>query len=182
MSIVSRSWWELAGRRALRTVLVALLPLLGPLAVTPLGDLPDATRTALAALALAAIASLATSLASLPERGNGVTARWAAALDRGARSFGQVLAATAVAALTLGDLTAAVLAQALVAGVTSVLLGVIGTLPEAGEPAVDTHTWPLRHEGDMTPEQVESLRSLYAALDEGDHAREAIGAFLRRTP
>lgn len=150
-SLSSRSWWALASRRALRTVLVALLPLLGPLVVTPLADLHQAVVVALGALVLAAVASFATSLASLPELGDGVTTSWRAVLDRGARSFGQVLAAAAVSALTLGDLTAGVVVQALVAGVSSVLLGVISALPETAEPIVEPWTGPWRREDDPCP-------------------------------
>jgi hypothetical protein len=124
--LLSPVFWHTAGARALRTMLVAVLPLLAPLVR---GD-QSAVGQAGLALGLAAVLSLATSLASLPETGTGRT-WWAAVLDRAGRTFGQVLAAALAAAAVWSDVDwPLVLTQAAVAALTSAILGIVEQLPE----------------------------------------------------
>lgn len=140
--ILTLAFWRAAGTRALRTVLIAALPVLAPL----IGGDWNTTRQALLALALAGVASLATSLVSLPELGGGRT-RWHALVDRVARTFGQVVAATIVAGIAWGDVRwADLLFQATVAALGTLLIGLTGTLPEVPDGAlaalVDTGPLP----------------------------------------
>ncbi len=127
--IFTLTFWRAALARALRTVLVAALPFLAPLVTMPSAD---TFRQAGLALAFAAILSLATSLASLPEVG-GHRGPWAALLDRTARTFAQTLAAALAAAAVWSDIDwPTLLAQALVAALTTALLALVEQLPETG--------------------------------------------------
>lgn len=124
--ILTAAFWQAAGARALRTVLVALLPFLAPL----VGGEWDAVGQAGLALAFAAVLSLVTSLASLPELG-GTRSRWAALLDRSARTFGQTLAAAIGSALVWSDVDwRLALVQAVTAAVTTAILAVVEQPPE----------------------------------------------------
>lgn len=124
------AFWRAAALRALSTVLVALLPFIAPLVAggvdadwQPLGE-------AALALVLAAALSLATSLAGLPELGAG-RSRWAAILDRVARTFGQTAAAALVAARIFSDVDwRLLLTQALAAALITAIRAAIAELPE----------------------------------------------------
>lgn len=127
-TLTSRTWWLAALLRAGRTVLVALLPFLPAI--------PEADRTtvlvAVLTIALAAVLSLATSLASLPELDDVARPWWTAALDRFARTFGQVLLAGLASAALITDVDwRTLLLHALAAALGSVVLAVIAKLPEA---------------------------------------------------
>lgn len=125
--ILTAAFWQAAGARALRTVLVAVLPFLAPLITSPGGE---TLRQGGAALALAAVLSIATSWASLPELGDG-RGPWAAVLDRAARTFGQTLAAALAAAAVWSDIDwPTLLAQALAAAITTAILATVEQLPE----------------------------------------------------
>ncbi len=124
--ITTRSWWQAAGTRAARTALAALA---GSLGILLGGDL-RAVLLAGSIVALAVIGSLATSLAGLPELTDVALPWWKAALQRAARTFGQILAAAATSAALLSDITWAVVGQALAAAVVTLLLAAADALPE----------------------------------------------------
>jgi hypothetical protein len=126
-ALLSRAWWSAAGQRALRTVLVALVPFVPVLLDPTTSGLIAAGST----VALSAVLSLATSLWRLPEVDGLPRPWWAAALDRAARTFGQVLVSSLPAAGLLTDVAwSTVLTQAGVAALSSVILAAIAVLPE----------------------------------------------------
>lgn len=130
--VLTAAFWQAAGARALRTVLVAALPFLAPLVG---GDWTAVGQAGLA-FAFAAVASLATSLASLPELGT-TRSRWAALLDRSVRTFGQTLAASIGSALVWSDVDwRLAVVQAAAAAVTTAVLAIVERLPETG-PAIE---------------------------------------------
>ncbi len=130
--VLTAAFWQAAGARALRTVLVAALPFLAPL----IGGDWTAVGQAGLAFAFAAVASLATSLASLPELG-ATRSRWAALLDRSLRTFGQTLAASIGSALVWSDVDwRLALVQAATAAITTAVLAVVEQLPET-VPAIE---------------------------------------------
>ncbi|MHA7617419.1 hypothetical protein ACX12M_02760 [Cellulosimicrobium cellulans] len=130
--VLTAAFWQAAGARALRTVLVAALPFLAPL----IGGDWAAVGQAGLAFAFAAVASLATSLASLPELGT-TRSRWAALLDRSVRTFGQTLAASIGSALVWSDVDwRLALVQAATAAVTTAILAIVEQLPET-VPAIE---------------------------------------------
>lgn len=136
--ILTAAFWQAAGARALRTVLVAILPFLAPLITNPGGE---TLRQAGATLALAALLSLATSWANLPELGDG-RGPWAAVLDRSARTFGQTLVAALAAAVVWSDIDwPTLLAQALAAALTTAILATVEQLPET-VPLVEADAGP----------------------------------------
>lgn len=125
--VLTAAFWQAAGARALRTVLVALLPFLAPL----IGGDWTAVGQAGLAIALAAVLSIATSWASLPELGDGARSRWAALFDRSARTFGQTLAATIGSSLVWSDVDwRLTLVQAGTAAITTAILAIVEQLPE----------------------------------------------------
>lgn len=124
--ITTSAWWGAAGTRAARTALAALA---GALGILIGGDL-NAVILGGSIIALAVISSLATSLAGLPELTDIAVPWWKAALQRAARTFGQMLAAAVASAAVLSDITWAVVTQALVAAAVTLLLAVAETLPE----------------------------------------------------
>ncbi len=132
--ITSRTWWSAAGRRALRTLLVTLVPFLPVLLTSPTSD--QLVRAA-STLAIAALLSLATSLASLPELGVGAVSWWVAIMQRAARTAAQVLAAGLATAVVVQDVPwLALLSQALAAAAGTVVLALIDRLPETIPTAV----------------------------------------------
>lgn len=125
--LLSRSWWSAAGQRALRTVLVALVPFVPPI----LQGSTQAIWAALSTSALAAVLSIAWSFRSLPEVDGLPRPWWAAALDRFVRTFAQVLLAGIPAVTLIQDVPWQVLlTNALAAAVGSLILAAISALPE----------------------------------------------------
>lgn len=159
--VLTAAFWQAAGARALRTVLVALLPFLAPLVG---GDWTAVGQAGLA-VALAAVLSLVTSLASLPELGDGARSRWVALLDRSARTFGQTLAASIGSALVWSDVdwTLAVV-QAATAAITTAILAVVEQLPETAPPvAVEQAPDGVYDISSLTPDEraiVNDLRAI----------------------
>lgn len=141
--ITSRTWWGAALRRMLRTCLATLV---GTLPVLLGGD-ARASLLALSTIALAAVLSLATSLAGLPELTDVAVPWWRAALQRAARTLGQMLAAAAASAVVLTDISWDVVGQALLAAVVTLILAAIDALPEVAleDPLADS---PRRDPGD----------------------------------
>ena len=125
--LLSRAWWSAAGQRALRTVLVALVPFVPPI----LQGSVEAMWAALSTSTLAAVLSLAWSFRSLPEIDGLPRPWWAAALDRFVRTFAQVLLAGIPAVTLIQDVPWPVLlSNALAAAVGSLILAAISALPE----------------------------------------------------
>lgn len=163
-SILERAWWALAGQRALRTFLVALVPFV-PAVVA---GSTVALWAALSTGALAAVLSLAWSLRSLPEVDSVPRPWWLAALERAARTFGQALIANIPAVTLLQDVPWwTVLTNAAAATVGTVVLAIISELPET------TPTLAL------TPSDRVQLALVHDALPAGDPAQDAIAKTLR---
>ncbi|MHB1491479.1 MAG: hypothetical protein ACYCTH_13450 [Cellulomonas sp.] len=127
--LTSRAWWAAAGQRAARSALVILVPYV----MTGGGMSHVNLAVAGSAAALMAVLSLATSLAGLPELDGTGTSWWAAALVRGVKSFAQGIVALAGPSwVLLSDVPwGVVLDGSAAAAIGSVILGLIGKLPEA---------------------------------------------------
>jgi hypothetical protein len=130
MTIFTRVWWDAAGTRAANTAIAALLTL----AVLLVGG--DVTPLyVLEVVAVAALASLVTSMAGIPEVTGKVVPLWRAILVRSVKTFGQMLAAALVGAVTLSDVAWQTVAIAVAGAVlTTVLRTLRDYLPET-EPA-----------------------------------------------
>ena len=127
-SLFSRAWWSIAGQRALRTMLVAIVPFVPALIGAPDGQTYIAAGST---VALAAVLSLFTSAASLPEANGLPRAWWVAALDRFVRTFAQVAIASIPAVTVIQDVPwTVVLTNAAASAVGSLLLALIAALPE----------------------------------------------------
>ncbi len=126
--LTSRAWWAAAGQRAARSALVVLIPYVMTGGISHVD-----VAVALSAAVLMAILSLLTSLAGLPELDGAGTSWWAAVLVRGIKSFAQAIIALAAPSwVLLSDVPwGVVLDGAAAAAVGSVILGLIGKLPEA---------------------------------------------------
>jgi len=127
--LTSRAWWAAAGQRAARSALVVLVPYV----MTGGGVSHVDYVVAASAAGLMAVLSLLTSLAGLPELDGTGTSWWAAALVRGVKSFAQAIVALAGPSwVLLSDVPwSTVIDGAAAAAVGSVILGLIGKLPEA---------------------------------------------------
>lgn len=124
-TVTSAAWWRAALIRALRTALVIAVPYIGGSA---LGALPWATIGS--AVGFAFLASIVTSLAGLPEVAAGAPV-WLAILERVAKTLGQALAAGFGTAVLLQDVDwSSTVQAALIAALGTLLLTVIGRLPE----------------------------------------------------
>ncbi len=123
------AFWRAAGLRALRTALVTLVPLTPVL--TGSGVTGDDVARVTSTVALAVVLSLATSWWALPEHDAAAPSWWAAAGERAVRSFGQVLVAGIGTTVLVTDVAwSSLVLSAIGAGIGSLLLAAIGTLPE----------------------------------------------------
>ncbi|MFE9232065.1 hypothetical protein [Cellulosimicrobium funkei] len=155
--VLTAAFWQAAGARALRTVLVAALPFLAPLVG---GDWTVVGQAGLA-FAFAAVLSLVTSLASLPELGGG-RSRWAALLDRSARTFGQTLVASIGSALVWSDVDwRLALIQAATAAITTAVIAVVDQLPESN-PVVEPDDAGVYDITSLTPEERATVNDIRA--------------------
>jgi hypothetical protein len=125
--ILSASWWKAAAIRALRTALVVAVP------YVPISFLGDVSYITLAsAAALAGILSLFTSFAGIAEVEGEVQPWYFAILSRVVKTVAQAaVAGVGTAVLFSGVDWASIGSMALTAGFGSLLLAVIGQLPEA---------------------------------------------------
>ncbi len=130
-NLTSAVWWKAAGIRALRTAILVAVTYI-PASLT--GAVP---YTVLGSAALvAAVLSLITSLAGIAEV-DGTTQPWYfALLSRVVKTVAQALVSGVLANVVfIADINwQAVLATTITAGLGSLLLGVLKTLPESDEP------------------------------------------------
>lgn len=134
--LFTRDWWKAAGVRAARTAIVIALPYV---AASASGALP--VYTVASAIGLGVILSLLTSLAGLAELQPNKQNYGVALLTRVAKTVSQALVAAIGTAVFLTDVDwTAIGALALSSGLGSLLLGLLGTLPEANQPAVASTT------------------------------------------
>lgn len=127
-NLTSGVWWKDAFIRAIRTAVVIAVPYVG-------GSLLSAVPwlTVASAAALGFVASLITSLAGLPDANS--QPWWQATLTRVTKTVAQSLAAGLTNIVLFQDVNWSVALQAsAIAGLGSLLLAVISSLPEATEP------------------------------------------------
>ena len=124
--LTSPTWWKVATRRVLYTVIAVALPYFG---ASLLVDVPWTVIGSVAGLA--AITSLVTSLAGLPARAD--VPWWLSALERTLKTFFQGLTAGLVGASLLSDVAwTSVLQAAVLSAQVSLLRFILATL---GDPA-----------------------------------------------
>jgi len=125
------AWWKAAALRGVRTSVVIVLPYLGT-AVLFTG-VPWASVGSAAALGF--VASLITSLAGLPEAAGSKVPVWLALTERTTKTVAQGIAVGIGNAVLFSDVHwSTILQAALISGLGSLLLGVLGFLPEADDP------------------------------------------------
>jgi hypothetical protein len=126
-TITSASWWKAAAIRALRTALVVAIPYVGGASLT---GIPWAAVGS--AAALAAVLSLVTSLAGIAEAAGAVQPIWLALLERTTKTAAQAIVSGVGTALLFQDVPwSTVLQAAAIAALGSLLIGVLGFLPES---------------------------------------------------
>ena len=124
-------WWKAAALRGVRTSIVIALPYLG--AATLFTGVPWASVGSAAALGFSA--SLITSLAGLPEASGAKVPVWLALTERTVKTVAQGIAVGIGNAVLFTDVDwSTILQAALISGLGSLLLGVLGFLPEAADP------------------------------------------------
>lgn len=133
MSIFTRAWWAAAGRRALATVIAALIPLTGVLVA---GGVPP--LDALSLSVAVGVASLLTSLAGLPELTGRSVTLLRAIVVRCAKTLGQTgavmfVGVTVIEAVDWRDFAITVGG----AVVVTLLRTVLAYLPETDTTALD---------------------------------------------
>lgn len=130
--LIDTTWWKAALLRALYTAIAIAIPYI---AAVRLADVPWGMVASTAAIGL--ILSLATSLFGLPESEGVDLPWWLAALERGAKTFGQSIAAGLTGATFLTDVDWNVILQAaLGAALISLLRLILATLPSDPSPAI----------------------------------------------
>ncbi len=145
-NLTSAAWWKAAALRALRSAIMIALPYFG--AASLFGDVP--LLSVGSAAALAAIASLLMSLTGIAEAVGEKVPLWLALLERVTKTVAQALLAGIGNIVLFQDVDWSVVVQsAIIAGLSSLLLGVLAKLPEAApvpvsvEPAPYTPTVPV---------------------------------------
>lgn len=124
------SWWKAAALRGLRTAITIAIPYLGTAIL--FSGVPWLSVASAAGLGF--VASLITSLAGIPEADGKTVPAWLALLERTTKTVAQGIAAGLVNAVLFTDVHWSVIVQAaLISGLGSLLLGVLGFLPEASE-------------------------------------------------
>jgi hypothetical protein len=127
-NLTSPEWWKAAAIRGGRTAIMIALPYLGAAAL--ISGVPWLSIVSAAALGF--VASLLTSLAGLTEAVGEKVPLWLALLERVTKTVAQALAAGIGSAVLFENVDWAVIGQAaLIAGLGSLLLGVLTRLPEA---------------------------------------------------
>lgn len=124
-TILTREWWKAAGLRALRTAGALAVPYLGG---SLLGAVP--WLTILSAAALGAVLSLLTSLVGIPSSNNAPL--WVTLLEKSVKTFAQALVTGIGNAVLFQVVDWSVIVQtAAIATLVTVLLVVVGTVPDA---------------------------------------------------
>lgn len=125
-TITNPTWWKAALFRALRTAIVIAVPYVGGASLL---GVPWATAASTAGLGF--VLSLATSLAGISEAAGVKVPVWVALLERVTKTVAQALVSGVGTALVFQDVHWSTVGQAaLIAGLGSLLLGVLGLLPE----------------------------------------------------
>lgn len=127
-ALFTLTWWKASAIRAARTAVMIAVPYVGTAVV--FNGVP--WLSIVSAAGLGALASLITSLAGIPEAGNGSIPIWLALLERTTKTVAQALAVGIGNSILFSDVHwSLILQSALIAGLGSLLLGVLGFLPEA---------------------------------------------------
>ena len=125
LNLSSTAWWKAALVRAVRTALVVAVPYVGSAAVTHVAWLSGAS-----AAGLGFILSLLTSLTGLAETSGSSVPVWYSLLERTVKTVAQGIIAGIGNAVLFQDVHwVLILQNAAIAGVGSLLLGVIAKLP-----------------------------------------------------
>lgn len=128
--LFTAAWWKAAGIRAVRTAIVIAIPYV---AASTAGPLPYYTIASAAGLGI--VLSFLTSLAGLAELQSTKQNYFLALTTRVAKTVAQALVTAIGTSVFFTDVSwSAVGALALSAGLGSLLLGVLTTLPEADVP------------------------------------------------
>lgn len=161
-NLTSGVWWKAAAIRALRTALVIAVPYL-PVSLS--GQIPYYTIGG--AVGLGFVLSLLTSLAGIAEADGTKLNYWYALFERFVKTLAQAFVTGIGAALLLQDVNwGAITGVALASGLSSVVLGVIGTLPEADAPLAQV-TIPTTVVINNAGETVESSLPAVATVSAG---------------
>lgn len=129
-TITSSSWWKAAVIRALRTALVIAVPYVGGASLLGIPWL-----TIVSAAAMGFIGSLLTSLAGIAEASGGIVPIWLALVERVTKTAAQAVVSGVGTALLFQDVPwSTVLQAAAIAALGSLLIGVLGFLPESTLP------------------------------------------------
>lgn len=140
-NITSSIWWKAAGLRAARTALVVALPYIP---ITYLGNIPYITIGLVCGLAI--VLSFLTSLTGISEVSGVPRPWWYAVLSRVIKTVAQAAITGIGAAVLITDVQWDSLLQfALTAGFGSLVLALLGTLPEAEIPIQSSSDTPGRH-------------------------------------
>lgn len=127
------AWWKAASLRAVRTAVTIAIPYLGTAVL--FSGVP--WLSILSAAALGYAASLLTSLAGIPEAAGRKIPAWLALLERTVKTAAQGIAVGIGNAVLFTDVHWSLILQAaLISALGSLLLGVLGYLPEAADPIV----------------------------------------------
>jgi len=126
-TITSGAWWKAAVIRGLRTALVIAVPYLGGASLLGIPWLTIAS-----AAGLGFVLSLVTSLAGIAEASGSTQPVWLALLERVTKTAAQAIASGVGTALLFQDVPwSTVLQAAAIAALGSLLIGVLGFLPES---------------------------------------------------
>lgn len=130
--ILTPAWWKAAALRALRTAITIAIPYLGTAIL--FAGVPWLSIASAAGLGF--LASLITSLAGIPEAAGGTVPVWLALTERTVKTVAQGIAVGIGNAVLFTDVHwSTILQAALISGLGSLLLGVLGYLPEAADPS-----------------------------------------------
>ena len=135
--ILTREWWKAAGLRALRTAGALAVPYLGG---SLLGAVP--WLTILSAAGLGAVLSLLTSLVGIPSSDGAPL--WVSLLEKAVKTFAQALVAGIGNAVLFEAVDWSIIVQtAAIATLATVLLQVVGTIPEVNPSAPPAPAAPV---------------------------------------
>lgn len=167
-ALFTLAWWKAAALRGVRTAVVIVIPYVGTVLLFKDVD----WLTIVSAAGLGFVASLITSLAGIPEADGKKVSIWVALVERTVKTVAQGLAVGIGNAVLFTDVNWSTIVQAaLISGLGSLLLGVLGYLPEASEPSVG----PVKVTLTANPEQIKAYAEKAVAAQSA-----ATAAALRR--
>ena len=130
-ALFTLAWWKAAALRGARTAVVIVIPYVG----TALLFKDVNWLTIVSAAGLGFVASLLTSLAGIPEADGKSIPVYLALLERSVKTLAQGLVVGIGNAVLFTDVNWSTIGQAaLISALGSLLLGVLGYLPEASDP------------------------------------------------